>query len=192
MCLEKASVIKENFKNSACRCRRLKRCRFDPWIGKVSWEGHGNPLQNTCQKNPMDRGVWWATVAKSWTWLKWLSMHARRYCMGWGSGKERGVSPIVEQWMSISIYFSEICHCCCSVTKSFATPWTAACQAFLSFTISQSLLKFIFIESVMPFKHLILCQMLLLLVLSMEQLVLGTIIELVTSLKDLLQVDMFK
>ena len=44
----------------------------------------------------------------------------------------------------------------------------------------------------MPFKHLILCQMLLLLVLSMEQLVLGTIIELVTSLKDLLQVDMFK
>ena len=39
----------------------------------------------------------------------------------------------------------------------FATPWTAACQASLSFTISQSLLKLISIESVMPFNHLVLC-----------------------------------
>ena len=39
----------------------------------------------------------------------------------------------------------------------FANPWTAACQASLSFTISQSLLKFMFIESVMPSSHLILC-----------------------------------
>ena len=23
---------------------------------------HGNPLQHSCQENPMDRGVWWATV----------------------------------------------------------------------------------------------------------------------------------
>ena len=39
----------------------------------------------------------------------------------------------------------------------FATPWTAACQVSLSFTISQSLLRLMSIESVMPFKHLILC-----------------------------------
>ena len=39
----------------------------------------------------------------------------------------------------------------------FATPWTAACQASLSFTISQSLLKLISIESVIPSNHLILC-----------------------------------
>ena len=39
----------------------------------------------------------------------------------------------------------------------FATPWTAAHQASLSFTISQSLLKLTSIESVMPFNHLILC-----------------------------------
>ena len=38
----------------------------------------------------------------------------------------------------------------------FATPWTAAHQAFLSITNSQSLLKFMSIESVMPSKHLIL------------------------------------
>ena len=47
--------------------------------------------------------------------------------------------------------------------SNFATPWTAACQASLSFTISQSLLELIFIESVMPSNHLILHRPLLLL-----------------------------
>ena len=37
----------------------------------------------------------------------------------------------------------------------------AVCQAFMSFTISQSLLKLIFIESMMPSNHLILCHPLL-------------------------------
>ena len=45
----------------------------------------------------------------------------------------------------------------------FATPWTAACQASLSFIISQSLLKLMSIESVMPSNHLFLCYPLLLL-----------------------------
>ena len=45
----------------------------------------------------------------------------------------------------------------------FATPWTAACQAFLSITNSRSLLKLMSIESVMPSNHLILCRPLLLL-----------------------------
>ena len=42
------------------------------------------------------------------------------------------------------------------------TPWTAACQASLSITNSQSLLKLMSTESVMPYKHLILCRPLLL------------------------------
>ena len=45
----------------------------------------------------------------------------------------------------------------------FLTPRNAACQAFLSFTISQSLLKLMSTESVMPSNHLILCCLLLLL-----------------------------
>ena len=45
----------------------------------------------------------------------------------------------------------------------FETPWTAAHQAPLSSTISWSLLKLMPIESVMPFNHLILCLLLLLL-----------------------------
>ena len=44
----------------------------------------------------------------------------------------------------------------------FVTPWTAACQASLSFTIFQSSLKFMFIVSVMLSNHLILCCPLLL------------------------------
>ena len=45
----------------------------------------------------------------------------------------------------------------------FATPWTAAHQASLSITDSQSLLKLMFIESVISSNHLILCHPLLLL-----------------------------
>ena len=45
----------------------------------------------------------------------------------------------------------------------FATPWTAAHQASLSITKSQSLLKLMLIESVMPSNHLILCHPFLLL-----------------------------
>ena len=50
-----------------------------------------------------------------------------------------------------------------SGVQLFATPWTAELQAFLSFPISQSLLKLKSIESVMPSNHLILCHHLLLL-----------------------------
>ena len=45
--------------------------------------------------------------------------------------------------------------------SSVVTPWTAAHQASLSFTISQSLLKLMSIELVMPSNHLILCRALL-------------------------------
>ena len=54
--------------------------------------------------------------------------------------------------------------CCCSVAQLhscvqlFATPWTAAHEASLSSTISQSLFKFMSIESVMLSNHLILCR----------------------------------
>ena len=44
-----------------------------------------------------------------------------------------------------------------SCVQLFATPWTAACQASLSITNSQSLLKFVSVESVTPSSHLILC-----------------------------------
>ena len=50
-----------------------------------------------------------------------------------------------------------------SHVQLFATPWTAACQASLSITNSQSLLKLMSIRSVIPSNHLILCRPFLLL-----------------------------
>ena len=66
-------------------------------------------------------------------------------------------------WSHVECIFN-FC-CCCSVTKSCPTlcPWTAACQASLSCTIPESLLRFMSIESVMPSNHLLLCRLLLLL-----------------------------
>ena len=50
--------------------------------------------------------------------------------------------------------------CCCSVAKLYLThcdPMDCSTQALLSSTISRSLLKFMYIESVMLTNHLILC-----------------------------------
>ena len=57
------------------------------------------------------------------------------------------------------VLFRTKCCCCCSIAKSCLI----LCQASLSFTISQSLLRFMPSESVMPANHLILCCSLLLL-----------------------------
>ena len=42
-------------KESACQYMRLK---FNPWVGRSSGEGNGNPLQFSCLKNLMERGTW--------------------------------------------------------------------------------------------------------------------------------------
>ena len=84
----------------------------------------------------MDGGAWWATVhrvAKSRTRLS--------------------------DFTFTLVQFSSIGQSC----QIFVIPWTAACQASLSIINSQSLLKFMSIELVMPSNHLILCHSLLLL-----------------------------
>ena len=68
-----------------------------------------------------------------------------------------------QNFMTFSIFFL----CCmllfnCSFMSESVTPWIAASQASLSFTISRSLLKLMFIESMMPSNDLILCHPLLL------------------------------
>ena len=72
----------------------------------------------------------------------------------------------------LSLEESPHCHvfpplyssCCCSLSHVwlFVTPWTAACQASLSFTNSHSLLKLMSVELVMPSNHHILWPLLLL------------------------------
>ena len=53
-----------------------------PGSGRSPGGGHGNPLQYSCLKNPMDKGSWQSTVhgiTKSQIQLKRLSMHAFLY-----------------------------------------------------------------------------------------------------------------
>ena len=69
-----------------------------------------------------------------------------------------------DKYIYIYNYCIFLMNCCFWVTQSCPTlydPITAACQAYLYFTISWSLLKLILIESLMPSSHLILCCLLL-------------------------------
>ena len=62
-------------KNPSIKARDIREVGLIPESGGSLGGGHGNPLQYSCLKNPMDRGAWWATVcgvAKSWTGLKRL------------------------------------------------------------------------------------------------------------------------
>ena len=58
----------------------------------------------------------------------------------------------VVEWGATAFSVRSLSH-----AQLFATPWTAARQDSLSFTISWSLFKLMSIESVMPSNHLILC-----------------------------------
>ena len=53
-------------KASACNVGALGSIS---WLGRSLGEGNGNPLQNPCLENLMDRGAWWAAVhgvIKNW------------------------------------------------------------------------------------------------------------------------------
>ena len=93
-----------------------------------------------------------------------------------GLTKDRFLSPTPREsnyiGLGLSLDRKIFLNCLCTIkvvvlfiTKSCltATPWTAAHQASPSFAVSQSLLKLMSIELLMPFNHLILCRPLLLL-----------------------------
>ena len=65
-----ASQVVLVVKNCACQCRRHKRHRFDPWVREIPWRRKWQPIPVFLPGNPIDRGVWQATVhrvTKSWT-----------------------------------------------------------------------------------------------------------------------------
>ena len=66
-------------KNPLANARNVRDMASIPGSGRSPGGRHGNPLQYSCLEHPIDRGAWRATlhrVAKSWTRLKQLSMHA--------------------------------------------------------------------------------------------------------------------
>ena len=73
-----------------------------PGWGNAPGGEHGNLLLYSCLGNPMDRVDWWATVhrvAKSWTWLKQLSMHVGHIHTNiaiviWGQDQVKFILPL--------------------------------------------------------------------------------------------------
>ena len=74
---DSTSQVMRAVKNLPARKGDMSDAGLIPGLGRSPGGGHGNPLQYSCLENPMHRGNWRATaqIAKSPTWLKWLSMH---------------------------------------------------------------------------------------------------------------------
>ena len=51
------SVVK-----NCLKCRRHKRCKFNPWVGKISWRRKWQSTQYSCLGTPMGRGAWQTAV----------------------------------------------------------------------------------------------------------------------------------
>ena len=49
-------------KESTSNAGHIREVGLIPGLERSPGEGHGNPLQYSCLGNPVDRGVWWATV----------------------------------------------------------------------------------------------------------------------------------
>ena len=77
--MDRASQVALVVMNPSANAGDIRDAGLIPRSGRSPGGGDGNPLQYSCLEKPMDRGAWRATghrVAKSWTRLKRLSMHA--------------------------------------------------------------------------------------------------------------------
>ena len=139
---------------STCQCRRCWSLGFSLWVGKI-------PCSRKWKLIPVFlprkfHGQWRLVGYSPWDWAEsdtteWLSTHIH-------SNQKQNDLRNIPQYLEIVVAVVQ------SLVRVwlFVTPWTAACQASLSFTISQSLLQLMPIESAMPSNHLILCRPLLL------------------------------
>ena len=102
----------------------------------------------------MDREAWWAIVhgvAKSWTFSFIFKQEKKSRFPATTPGGIRSL-PIRMYRSTVISSVQSLSH-----VRLFVIPWTAAHQTSLSITNSQSLLKLMSIEWVMPSNHLILC-----------------------------------
>ena len=99
-------------------------------------------------------------VAKSRTWLSDWTTTNIQVNKGWRCSENRCITEQTVKGHPRAMSCHHQFSCCCMWL--FATPWTAACHALLSISNSQSLLKLISFESVIPSNHLALyCPLLL-------------------------------
>ena len=117
----------------------MRRTTFDPWVGKITWRRERPPTP-----------VFWPG--------EFHGLYSPQGC------KESDTTEQLSLLLSFKSHYSLGDSSVQSLSGIwlFATPWTAEHQASLSITNSQSLLKLMSIESVIPSNHLILCRPLLL------------------------------
>ena len=60
--MQRPGLPRWGWKKPAYQCRRCRRRQLNPGWGRLSREGHDNPLQYFCLENPMDRGALWTIV----------------------------------------------------------------------------------------------------------------------------------
>ena len=115
------------------------------------WEEHAlQAFWSKRDKRPMEQT--WTQIA-DWSWAQPWSAKSSPYADMWAR---------INDWISFKTFYFELLLNFSSVQSLsrvwlFVTPRTAAHQASLSITNSQSLLKLMSIQSVMPSKHIILC-----------------------------------
>ena len=146
-----------------------------PELGRYPGEGYGNPLKYSCLENSRDRGAWQATVhgdAKeldtTWQQQCWIKYYLNGI-ITFGFSFSPSHSCYLFFFIFLTCFVAVYFHCfwifillnnyatiyaavvvqLLSRVQLFATPWTAALQASVSFTSSQSLLKFMSIELMM-------------------------------------------
>ena len=118
-------------KNPPANVRDARDVGLIPGSGRSPGEGNGNPIQNSCLRNPMDRGAWWATVheiAKSWIplnthththphthtlthtqTLKWRESQMKTGVM---LPQDRELSEVSrEAWSRFCLELSVLCYC---------------------------------------------------------------------------------
>ena len=132
-----------------------ERCQKDGTLLDTVYESESEVTQS-CPTlcDPMDYSLSGSSIHEIFQArvLEWIAISFSRGS-SWPRNRTR-VSCIAGRRFTVQLL---------SHVQIFATPWTAAHQAPLSFTVSWSLLKLMSIESVMPSNHLILCHPLLLL-----------------------------
>ena len=140
-----------------CLVPSLNILSVSSWI-PASWFHFHSPCW-THMNNPFtppspgaEEGSWENQLRRQGACWKWLSGDLEESKTNWST------TFLITHFESPFSSVQSLSH-----VQLFVTPWTAACWASLYITNSQSLLKLMSIESVMPSNHLILCRPLLLL-----------------------------